>query len=821
MQKTLDNSRMTTSVLSRHNPYVIGPPVRNQAMFFGREELFQFIADNLRKHASVILLHGQRRIGKSSVLRQIPAFVGMEDEFFFFRYDLQDQARLPLAQVLRNLAIDLRDQLGEKLIVTLPTLDQLRQDPYRYVSDFLPRVYRAIGDRKLVLLLDEFDVLSNYTDEAAGDHFFPFLQSIIRRTERLVIIPVVGRRLDEIPTLISLFRDAPSQEIGLLDERSARRLITKPVSDWLTYSEEAIEAILELSAGHPYFTQLICYVLCAQAKTDERDRIERADVEGSIAEALISGGGGLAWFRDGLPTLERVFFSAVAEGEVSAPAVISARLPNPAWMMLTKYGVVQTERLLAAQERLEKWNYTTRYAEHVKRARDGSSRTNTYHRVMIKLVREWLRKQHPLQRAILDLEQADEQAQRLYQKALQAREAGAAQTAVEVPQEALAANPNHFSALFELADATLEMGDFSEAVGLFERAHKVDPSRTTQGYLQALLSDAKVRMQHKQYEKALDDFDRALKLAPEEEDARQGFKEAEAALRRRLASHNPFTLSPVSHTEFIGRQGEIASIFSKIRHREHVALFGPAGIGKSSLLRYIASPETWRKQDLDPESAVVVFFNCESLMPFTKDAFWRGILKLAGEKEPSIEPEIKTILQHSLIEDSDLRRLLAKIAAQDKYLVLLLDDFDQALRPNEQYTESDMLIFLSKFRNLSVQGEMATVITTRRRMSELGPPPAGGSPWWNHYVFQEIKSFTDSELEALMARMPSEFSLAEDEKEWVRRSSDGSPYLQQAAFELLYRHHASEEPFNLEKVRQEFEPVKSAFLKNQSDVSTN
>ena len=41
-------------------------------------------------------------------------------------------------------------------------------------------------------------------------------------------MPVVGRRLDELQTLLSLFREAPQWEICLLEGDSARRLITKP-----------------------------------------------------------------------------------------------------------------------------------------------------------------------------------------------------------------------------------------------------------------------------------------------------------------------------------------------------------------------------------------------------------------------------------------------------------------------------------------------------------------------------------------------------------------------------------------------------------------
>ncbi len=63
----------------------------------------------------------------------------------------------------------------------------------------------------------------------------------------------------------------------------------------------------------------------------------------------------------------------------------------------------------------------------------------------------------------------------------------------------------------------------------------------------------------------------------------------------------------------------------------------------------------------------------------------------------------------------------------------MLDDYDAALRPNDKYTEVEMLTFLSEFRNLAVHSEegqyLSTIVTSFRRLSELGPQlTPSGSP---------------------------------------------------------------------------------------------
>ncbi|NEQ11867.1 MAG: branched-chain amino acid ABC transporter substrate-binding protein, partial [Moorea sp. SIO4E2] len=151
--------------------------------------------------------------------------------------------------------------------------------------------------------------------ESSSETFFHYLKFLIEQDQRLFIIPFIGRQLDDMPKLLGLFKGAPSQKVGLLSERSATELITEPAKGSLTYESEAIDAILALTSGHPYFTQVLCHALFAQARTEQKWQVTRDDVTRIVDDAIEIGEGGLTWFRDGLPILERVIFSAVAEAQ--------------------------------------------------------------------------------------------------------------------------------------------------------------------------------------------------------------------------------------------------------------------------------------------------------------------------------------------------------------------------------------------------------------------------------------------------------------------------------------------------------------------------
>ncbi len=608
---------------SRRNPYDIGSPIDKPELFFGRERLFQFVEDNLKSGAKVILLHGQRRIGKSSVLSQIPACVGL-DEFAFVLLDLQDRSQAHLSDILHYIAVEIVDQLELQLKdVTSPSVEELKTDSSIFHSVFLPKIYRVLSGRHLVFLMDEFDVLNSDKSDVAVENFFPYLQSIIYRQKQLILIPVVGRRLDDMPKLLSLFKEAPSREIGLLDETSAKQLIVEPAEGILKYDSAAIQEILDLSARHPYFTQLICFALFGYARDRQNWRIIRGDVRKIIDRAIEIGEAGLAWFRDGLPIPERVIFSAVAEAQKNAnkefnaldiqsnisqtsnvsvrlklsepqdykgltyqwltieilsedrriePKVLSKlelpeeintntgivitgpapvwiysylmrKLPSVSWIasydprlgaivvstelqqihigqiltlglpnvesklalpgeLLKEYGVVLTKPLVDAEKRLVEWNFLDSVKDY---------KASTY-KVKIELVRHWLVNRYPLYQEIRELEKLDPKAERIYQRATNLHRKGDITIVIDLYNQVLDLNSNHFSALFDMAAAYLEVEDFGRASALYTRAFQIDPLKTEENYVQALLGYGRDLRLQKEFKLAKEQLRKALDI---------------------------------------------------------------------------------------------------------------------------------------------------------------------------------------------------------------------------------------------------------------------------------------------------------------------
>lgn len=253
---------------------------------------------------------------------------------------------------------------------------------------------------------------------------------------------------------------------------------------------------------------------------------------------------------------------------------------------------------------------------------------------------------------------------------------------------------------------------------------------------------------------------------------------------------NPFTVGrPVDPDRFIGRTSEIATALDQVISRGHLALWGGPGVGKTSLLNLLSQPHEWKVRGYDPTGAIFVQLSCLGITPFRASEFWREILQQVHNLvSPPLQATIAHTLQTGKPNKEDLRSVLRLLGRNQQYLVLLIDDYDAALQPSATYSEAEMTTLVSDCRNLcshsTERSYLAMVVTSLRRLNELGPKlQPGSSPWYNHYLFLPIKPFSDADVTALMAGLPITPSL----RDGIREMCDGHPALLQNAGHLLYR----------------------------------
>jgi hypothetical protein len=276
------------------NPYATGRPLGpDSPVFFGRDDLFDFVRENLGRlgQENILVLVGQRRMGKTSLLRQLPAHIA-EDYLPVF---LDGQAlglEGGLAGLLYDVALEIVEALAEQRIDgEAPALRDLAKRPtHVFEKQFLSRVIRALDGRVLLLLFDEFEELEmRVRGGELPSSVFSYLRHLMQHSHSLAFLFAGTHHLEDLTAdyWSILFNIALYQRVGRLDAGAARRLIIEPVQGCgLIYDDLAIEKMLRVTGGHPHFLQLLCHALVNLHNRERRNYLTIEDVNRTLAEIV-------------------------------------------------------------------------------------------------------------------------------------------------------------------------------------------------------------------------------------------------------------------------------------------------------------------------------------------------------------------------------------------------------------------------------------------------------------------------------------------------------------------------------------------------------
>ena len=143
------------------NPYSTGTPTHDSKMFFGREADIAFLQDNLTRSAkTVIVLYGQRRSGKTTLLLQLINTSAFGEHILV----LIDMQRVSYNINIHNFLYKVAYAIVQAMKRSHPQVCEPKPgdfdaDPTGTFDVFLDNVEEQLKERKLILLVDEFEVL--------------------------------------------------------------------------------------------------------------------------------------------------------------------------------------------------------------------------------------------------------------------------------------------------------------------------------------------------------------------------------------------------------------------------------------------------------------------------------------------------------------------------------------------------------------------------------------------------------------------------------------------------------------------------------------
>lgn len=302
------------------NPYLPGTPLRGDSpLFYGREELFDFIVENAGQIArrNVLILVGQRRTGKTSALLRLDRH--LPENILPIYIDCQSLGVLPgMPAFFQDLAWYISDALALRgHEIEVPASSCWREDPARlFRHEFIPSVRQQLtAETTLLLVFDEFEAFENLVNDGIlPSTLFTYMRHLMQHSDGLSFAFVGTRRLEEMTSNYwsVLFNIALYRQIGFLSKEATIRLIAEPVAPHIIYDDLALDKIWRVTAGHPYFLQLVCYTLVKRANVQRTGYVTISDVNAALEEMLRLGEVHFAYIWQRSTYTERALLAAVA-----------------------------------------------------------------------------------------------------------------------------------------------------------------------------------------------------------------------------------------------------------------------------------------------------------------------------------------------------------------------------------------------------------------------------------------------------------------------------------------------------------------------------
>ena len=315
------------------NPYNEGPVVSDPKMFYGRDRMIKNIENSIREAQSqnkCVVIYGQKRSGKSSILYHLEKSLEAQNLVILNLGNiggyLDEHSKVPFShQILRQILVALENAIEDRvddgfseLDISFPSGREFYGHPTPMIlfkevfNTYQRRAAKQADwrDVQLVLFIDEFSyiygqILAGYIPESFMKNWKALMQA------NYFNAVLVGQDVMErfIESFQNEFGVARRERVTYLGREDAVELIDEPIrlggrQGESRYREQrAIERILELTAGSPFYIQMFCNRLVELMNRKRAIYVTYSYVE-QVKNELMRGQGAL-----GLSNFENLYNS--------------------------------------------------------------------------------------------------------------------------------------------------------------------------------------------------------------------------------------------------------------------------------------------------------------------------------------------------------------------------------------------------------------------------------------------------------------------------------------------------------------------------------
>ncbi len=336
----IKDARETFKVVE--NPYVVGAPIDpTGSSFFGRRDVFEWVTKNLHgtKQKNILVFHGERRIGKTSILLQLKKGKLGEElrnnptrPICPIHIDLQGFNDWTTHKFLRQLCKEIDQQVSAQYPILeskikLPPLSDFRETPFGTFQEYLAKICSLLKNTLLVLMIDEFERLDEMVASGSLENkIYELLRFLMQHQSNLTFILAGTHELAELSNeyrglvqSIALIR-----EVSFMSKEDSEALIRQPVAGMVSFEDAAVEELWQYAHGHPYLLQYLCHELISDMNDrGEGNYIAKGHVSKIINEFVCKRETYLNMLWDHCKDLEKAILYHLAEANRSSKSDMS------------------------------------------------------------------------------------------------------------------------------------------------------------------------------------------------------------------------------------------------------------------------------------------------------------------------------------------------------------------------------------------------------------------------------------------------------------------------------------------------------------------
>jgi photosystem II stability/assembly factor-like uncharacterized protein/tetratricopeptide (TPR) repeat protein len=678
------------------NPYIAGAPVTETSMFFGREDVFDWIERSLtgRYIDHILVLHGQRRVGKTSVLKQLQH--RLPERYIPVFFDLQGRTHTTLDRFLWWLAREIVRVLKQDRGISLPrpARQAFTDDPDFLDTQFLPALREQLGDKNILLTFDEFDTLEETTvKEDLARPLIDYLRRLMDQEGLNFIFSIgsSGRKLENMQAAYTeFFKAALYKKISFLQREDAYNLIERPTQGLVEYERRAVRRIYEVTSGHPYFTQLVCHEIFSQCQKSGLYQVDVQDVEAVLDDVVERGTVNLKFVWDEASDLEKWVLAGLAHLDDEHDQKTLSQF-------------LQGQRVRFNDQELEM------SLLHL-REKDVLSKSNQF---VIFLQEIWLQKNRPLERVREELTELNPIANRYIEIGLEFQSSGVFERAIESFTEALEVDPENIHAQVSIASVYLQQGDFSTAVNEYQKALSMDEEDVSAraGLCDAHLALGDAALSRGRTREAIRSFEEVLSINAEHTDARQRMADIHRQNAERAVSEGKFDEAIRAFREalkFTPEDDSLDTRYKEVFEKQKAQIIS----GYLEKVEKARSAKRWEEAISTLEEALDISSGDEGL-----------IHKLNEIKEAQRVDRLETIIQ-SAQQASKAGRWGEVVYALEEYLTIEPDDASvkqQLEEARQQYRKEQLKAYREKAESNARSERWEDAISSWQAYLELKP----------------------------------------------------------------------------------------------------